>query len=79
MTKAEQFECSRIIKALACRPDDLQVAKMGQEFHAHLRDKYGRDYAMSVTDEMMSAVYRMRTNNQRLVFQPTGEVLEECR
>ena len=76
MTRAEQAEYQRIVNAMACHPDSIQVAKMGQGFHAHLQDKYGKDYASDVSSDMMEAVYRLRTGERKMVYQPTGEVIE---
>ena len=77
MTKAEQFECNQIIEQMACHPDSTQVAKMGQGFHSRIAEKYGKDFALSVTGAMMDAVTKMRLSSQSHLIHPaTGEVLE---
>ena len=77
MTKAEQFECNRLIEAMACHPESSQIAKMGQGFHAYIEKRYGREYALTVTDEMMDAVTRIRIQSQKKpIIEATGEEIQ---
>lgn len=77
MTKAEQFECNRIIDQMVCYPESTQVARMGRGFHAQIEKKYGKEFAMSLTDRMTEAVCQKRMKSQAALIHPaTGEVLE---
>lgn len=77
MTKAEMFEYNQIIEQMACHPDSTQIARMGQGFHARIAEKYGRDFALSVTGAMMDAVAKIRLSSQSHLIHPlTGEALE---
>ena len=78
MTKQEQQEFDELTDLMAHHMTDPYIASMGQAFHKRIAGKYGKDYALEMTDRMMSAVCDMRMWMIACPFvhPTTGEVLE---
>ena len=77
MTKEEQEKFNKLTDLMTRHMDNPYIASMGQAFHAEMEEKYGRRYAMEMTDRMMTAVCdaRMAMVANPFIHPFTGEVL----